>query len=167
MSQSQTKQNIGLMEILPYIPSNRGYILNGKKYYGKSGLLNTDANSVKIWLRRGFVEKELNLRDTSWDVFTNTERRSLIRSRAMLLCPAELENDGLCPDLFLQNHCKYYYHFAKYSNGNLIHSTIGHQIECKYSHSGKFNCREKNNGKHAKVFYHVDAQLVPNDLGSY
>ena len=173
MSNSQITTNItraGIEEVLPYVPSNRGYIINGNKYYGNGNLhgsgrdvkMLTENNSVQIWLRRGFVENKLESDDTEWGIFTDKKQRRLVTSRAMRPCPTELKNSGMCHERFDPEHRKYFYHFAKYIKGALVHHENDGRVQCKYSRHGKWHCWEKNNGEHANVFFHGDDKpLVP------
>ena len=171
MSHTLNKLNItseGLEELLPYIPSNCGYIINGKKYYGNGNLQDsgktvkmlTQNNSLMLWTRRGFTEMELDPEDTELGVFTEKKRRRLITSRSMRPCPSELENNGLCHERFDHEHQKYFYHFAKYNSNVVATNKTDSRVQCKYSRHGKWHCWEKNNGDHAKIFFHDDDHKV-------
>lgn len=168
MSSSQIIKDI--QTVLPYIPSNRGYIVNGKKYYGKGPLANEGSDvqmispddCVHVWLRRGYL-KQTNTTGTEWDVLTKNNTHTLVTSRAMRPCPAELENDGLCQQRLEPEHRKFFYHFAKYNNGQPVSHPTEYRVQCSYSYYGKWHCWEKNNGEHARVFYHPDG---PTPLSS-
>lgn len=162
MSQSLSEKNIP-RELFHNVPSNRGYIIDGKRNYGGSELTNKGSDVVMIdsdrhlhvWLRRGYLEKELNANDTDWDCWTSTPRQRLVTSHSMRPCPAELENRGMCLDRFDPEHRKYFYHFANYKRGTLV--VKDGLVRCKYHCKGdKWQCWEKHNGGHAKVFYHED-----------
>jgi len=162
MSDSQSEKNI-LRESFHHIPSNRGYIIDGKRHYGCGDLVNKGKDVVMIdsnrhlhvWLRRGYLENELNDNDTDWCCWTSLPRQKLVTSRGMRPCPAELANSGRCLDRFDPEHRKYFYHFANYRKGSLI--VKDGLVRCKYHTKGdKWQCWEKHNGEHARVFYHED-----------
>ena len=162
MSQSLREKNIP-RESLHNIPSNRGYIIDGKRYHGGGELTNKGIDTVMIdsdrhihvWLRRGYLEKELNDNDTDWDCWTSTPRQRLVTSRSMRPCPAELENCGICLDRFDPEHRKYFHHFANYNRDTL--DVKNGLVRCKYHYNGsKRYCWEKHNVEHNKVFYHED-----------
>ena len=162
MSYHQNEKNI-LHKSFHHIPSNRGYIIDGKKHYGGGDLVNKGKDIVMIdsnrhlhvWLRQGYLEKELDENDTDWDCWTSLQRQKLVVSRRMSPCRFELANDGMCPNRFDPDHCKYFYHFSKYKNGSLINNNG--LVLCKYHTKGdKLECWEKHNGEHARVFYHED-----------
>ena len=142
------------LKMLPHTPSNRGYIINGIKHYGYQKFVDDDKNVVLFsvddkhihtWARRGYVEyiKELN-------EFTDSFHKKLVSSNSMTPCPAELHNSGLCLDKNNLNHLKYYYHFSRYKNNNIVING-DNMVECKYK---KDKCWEGHNGLHCNVFYH-------------
>jgi hypothetical protein len=162
MSNSHTKKNIS--SILYVVPSNRGYIIDGQKIYGKGPPINSaddvrllDNNrNVNIWLKRGFLQKKLEPNNTEWDAFSNrVDKCRLITSRDMRPCPAELSNAGLCQERSNPNHRKFYYHFTKYNGKDIVYSSDDH-VMCRYDLNGKSHCWEKNNILHMKIFSHLN-----------
>ena len=161
---SHSQQSKDIKDFLPYIPSNRGYIVNGKKLYGKGSPINmaqdvkfldSRTNHVHIWMKRGYMEKKLDSEDTEWDAFTNRiQKRPLVSSRDMRPCPAELSNTGMCQERFDPKHRKYYYHYAKYDNDGVVCSDNDNRVRCIYDLNGKFHCWERANPEHMKVFSH-------------
>jgi hypothetical protein len=165
MSSFNKNQNIDLDQssaIVPYIPYNRGYIINGRKIYGhqdeiekgKNMKLISQDNHIHIWFRRGYLEKKLNDKETDYDGLFVTHRCSLVTTRAMMPCPAEIHNSGICLDRFDSKHNQFYYHFTKYDcHGNIvIHDNM---VMCKYKNKGKWYCWERYNSKHCNVFTHI------------
>jgi hypothetical protein len=162
MSTTDNNMNMTEVLILPYTPSNRGYIIDGRKFYGKQNSID-NAENVKLissdkhihtWVRRGYVESILNKNELDVDALCNSDgsSRKLVTSRSMMPCPAELYNSGLCLDRRNSEHLKYYYHFSKYKNGHIV--TDGDMVECRYNKEGRWKCWERNNGLHCNVFYH-------------
>jgi hypothetical protein len=160
---SATEIQINIKEvILPYTPSNRGYIINDRKYYGKQNYIDNGENvklispdkHIHTWVRRGYVESILNNNEFDIDALGNlvNPNRQLVSSRSMMPCPAELCNSGLCLERHNTEHLKYYYHFARYKNGHIV--TNGNSVECRYNKEGNWKCWERNNGLHCNVFYH-------------
>ena len=152
-----------IIESLPFIPSNRGYILEENKFYGTNKpiesqknvkLIDFDTRQVHIWNRRGFLKKEINEGETDWDCWTTESRQRLITSRSMKPCPHEIKNNGICPKHSDPNHTKFFYHHSEYDkDGNLI--TKNGRVKCKYhSKESKNPCWETLNSDHIKVFYH-------------
>ena len=118
------------------LPSNRGYIINDRKYYGKQNYINNGENvklispdkHIHTWVRRGYVES-INNNKFDIDSLGNSvnPNRQLVSSRSMMPCPAELYNSGLCLERHNTGHLKYYYHFARYKNGHIV--TNGNSVE--------------------------------------
>ncbi len=162
MTSCTNSKNIDIDIVTPYLPYNRGYIINGRKIYGHQEtvknctnmkLISSD-NHIHTWLRRGYVEKKLNADETEYDGLLKSKRRVLISSRSMMPCPNELNNYGICTERHDPNHRNFFYHFTKYDrNDNIV--TRNNMVVCRYKKHGKWNCWEKQNGHHAKVFTHV------------
>jgi hypothetical protein len=164
MNLSEKHNNIE--HLLLYIPSNRGYIIDGKKYYGKNNICNNgidvrlldDKCYIHHWAKNSYIEEKLSIDDTELLVFTKNMIKNMINniasSKDMRPCPAEVSNHGLCQERFNPEHRKSYYHFAKYKNNELLlHLNDGSPI-CKYNIDGNWYCWEQNNPRHCSLFYH-------------
>mgnify|MGYP006138436245 CR=1 FL=1 len=166
MSQTLQNQNINfdLLQVLKYLPSNRGYTSHDKNYYGSDAPINTGKDiklitpekTIQIWLRKGFVEMEQNTGETDWDALMLTSQRRLIASRVMKHCPTELENSGLCLERLNPEHKKFFYHFAAYTKDGHMLQNDDCRVKCKFDHYGSNKCWERYNGKHTRVFFHND-----------
>lgn len=155
MTSTETVKNI-----LHYVPSNRGYIVNGKKFYGNQTSVDkasnmkllSDDRHVHSWMRFGYVETVLEKNETDCDGFTCVKRgRKLVTSRPMR--PCRVENGGKCENIDPE-HRKFFYHFTKYIDGNPVVRDDG-KILCKYRKSGDWKCWEAQNGEHCNNFYHA------------
>lgn len=160
MSLSEKHENIG--QILSCVPSNHGYIIDGKKYYGKSNMYDDGINvklldenlHVHVWTRTRYFDRKLSEDDTEWSAFTDTSGNEIVYARDMRPCPAELTNNGLCQQRLDPEHRKLYYHFSTYIKGELVQQPNDGRVLCRYKEDGNWYCWEKNNLRHCSVFYH-------------
>lgn len=142
------------------VPSNCGYIYDGKKYYGNASpdgtnfvrMVEPNMRNTHVWGRRGYTQWELNEKGKDgWE--TVGKHRKLIRSRAMIPCPNELKNNGQCHLRFQEEHERHHYHFARRRQGVVIHNHNNKPI-CRYHITGDKKCWESRNSQHRQVFAH-------------
>lgn len=154
---SQTNQK-NIFDMLPYLPSNRGIVVDGKKYFGAlesdSAIIISviEGRQIHSWLRRSYTLEEFNDSDTEWSALTENKRRRLVTSRKMLPCPEELKNSGVCNKRHDREHREFFYHFAKHRHGSPVSN--GSRVKCLYQRSGSRPCWERYNADHCRVFYH-------------
>lgn len=148
--------------IIPYIPYNKGYMINGRKIYGQqdqiengtSMTLISPDNHIHIWTRREYVEKKMNEKDTEYDALFESSPRYIVSNRDMIPCPSELHNSGICLERNNPDHRKYFYHFTKYDrDGNIV--MYDNMVLCRYKKKGKWYCWENHNNEHNNVFTHL------------
>lgn len=133
------------MTDLENMPSNKGYIFSGQKFYGDLNsndhthveLFDVDTNKFYIWNRHGCV--------------TLSDKKSYETSNKMLPCPTEAKT-GYCSQRFHPDHHKFFYHYCHFKpriyQGKLI---------CKYSLTNKETlCWERFNAEHNKNYHHCE-----------
>ena len=156
------------MERVKELPSNRGYLVGcksyygikkGSRYHGKRNAIDNDDNfklidvlnkRVHIWTRRGHIVKKID-GDNVWDAW-NTNDQRLITSVAIRPCPNELKNSGVCTEVGKEEHRKHYYHFSTVRKNKTYYNK--HKLVCCINAVRGWKCWEKYNSEHLKVFHH-------------
>jgi len=156
MTSTQTEINMNMENV----PSNYGYISEGRKYMGRAApeecnkivrLTDIDLKITHIWSRRGYCSYQMNkgeANEDSWVVVG--KKRTLIESRSKAPCPFELSEDGKCSHWCEPDHQKWYYHFSL-RHGQVIARNEENKPYCRY-HIG--DCWEKYNSPHQHMFVH-------------
>ena len=149
-----------LKNILQYIPSNCGYIVNNRRYFGKKEptddnivkLISEDTGERYIWTRNVYiVEKAGKCTDHDFFMGNNLSWLSANHIKKQS-CPIELLNGGVCQDRNNYLHKKTFYHFAAYDKDGIIEDD-GY-VKCRYNSSNGLKCWESCNGDHNDVFFH-------------
>ncbi len=141
-------------ERLENMPANRGFVLDGKKFYGRQPaveggttveLFNYDTGILERWHRKGHSEFELVKCEDGF------HERHYKTSQAVFSCREEMTY-GECKKRFEPEHRKFHFHFchypARFHEGRPV---------CRYSRTDKDNlCWEKDSASHNLLFHHMD-----------
>lgn len=146
------------------IPCNCGYIIDGKKYYGKATALHHGRNVkmieykdndrfLHIWFRKAYYKYKMAPEETDIDGwYYYNDNREVLESSIISLCDKEHTYSGEC---FNRDNEKKVYHYSKIVNSNDVDRTDYGKPICKYPKRGIIRCWELNNPEHTKIYHHI------------
>lgn len=150
---------------LKNLESNYGYLINGRKMFGKKSqtynnmtmcLVEPEKRYVHVWTRRNYKKLMLNDDESVNDGFNLDIQRKIVDEHEMCICKSELEKKGDCSLRFDTYHKDNYYHFATFdfASSSVLLSSNNKPI-CRYHLHGDKPCWEADNVAHNKFFDHI------------
>jgi hypothetical protein len=150
------------LDSLSFLPSNRGYTVEGKKFYGGTGAID-GAGNVKlvdgnqdlcVWGRKGFTKWSLEGETDYEGLGVFRHGRKLLECNSKAPCKNELFYGGECNHRWDPSHCENFYHFSRRDSDGYVLKRGGKAV-CRYHAKGDHKCWERINGFHARTFVHI------------